>query len=424
MPRKTNTTGGGATGSKGPKGPKGPKGRRGHHDGSIYQRESDGRWVAALTLPSGTRKYYYGQTRGEARDHLLRAQAEVERGLPLVAGQQTVQHYLTEWLETKRTAVDPASYRRYRQMVTRHLIPALGGVRLRDLTAQQIERCYADLLRGGLAARTVRGGAHVVLHSALADAVRRDLLARNVSDLVTLPRVQSRPIHPLSAEQTRAFLAGSTDDRLAGLYVLALYTGMRISELLGLRWADVTLDGPHPQARVQWQLKREPHAGWYFAPPKTRQGRRQIRLAAPAVAALRRERVRQAEERLQAGRAWHDLDLVFCSPAGEPLHARVVWRLFQRTLTRLAMPPIRFHDLRHTCATLLLAGRVNPKVVSELLGHTSVAFTLDTYAHVLPDMQQDAAAAMDRLVAVAVRALAEAVTDDYERTGEGGSQHD
>ena len=178
--------------------------------------------------------------------------------------------------------------------------------------------------------------------------------------------------------------------------MLAVATGMRQSELLGLRWSDIDFDASVVRVRVQ--LKRLLDGTWVLKEPKTRRSRRQVAIAQPALEALCQHRARQVEERLVVGPAWRDQDLVFSSGAGHPLFARNVVRSFKALLEKGALPDIRFHDRRHTCATLLLIARVNPKVVSEMLGHASVAITLDIYSHVIPDMQQDAAATMASLL--------------------------
>ena len=195
----------------------------------------------------------------------------------------------------------------------------------------------------------------------------------------------------MSREDARALLDVASGERLEAWYVVAVATGMRQSELRGLRWKDVELD--EGVLGVRMQLKRE-DGQWVWKEPKTRRSRRQIALAVPLVDVLRRHRECQEGERAHGGPAWRDCDLVFCNKVGGPLFARNLVRSFMLLLEKAAMPQIRFHDLRHTAATLLLSARVNPKVVSEMLGHASVSITLDIYSHVIPDMQQDAAAAM------------------------------
>jgi integrase len=224
------------------------------------------------------------------------------------------------------------------------------------------------------------------------------LVPRNVTDLVDAPGLANIELHPLSAEETRILLDVASGERLEALYVVAVSTGMRQSELLGLRWADVDLEAlPAPVLRVQYQLKRK-NGTLVFKAPKTRRSRRQIALAAPAVVALKRHRAAQAEQRLLMGPVWREYDLVFCTGHGTPLSARNVVRSFKALLKKAALADVRFHDLRHTCATLLLGARVNPKVVSEMLGHASVADYAGHLQHVVPDMQHDAASAMGNLL--------------------------
>ena len=224
----------------------------------------------------------------------------------------------------------------------------------------------------GLSTSTVRH-LHATLHKALKDAERLGLVARNVCKLVNAPRMAESEIHPLSREDARVLLDVATGERLEALYTVALATGMRQSELLGLRWKDVYLD--EGLLRVRMQLKRE-EGEWVWKEPKTRRSRRQIALASPVVEVLQRHRERQEVERLALPSGWHEHDLVFCNKMGGPLFARNLVRSFMLLLEKAAIPHIRFHDLRHTAATLLLSARVNPKVVSEMLGHASVSITL------------------------------------------------
>jgi integrase len=183
------------------------------------------------------------------------------------------------------------------------------------------------------------------------------------------------------------------------VYVVALTTGMRIGELMALRWTDVDLHARAPALHVRATLRYINADTYFFEPPKTPQSRRRIGLSSTALEALRAHRTRQLEERLAAGTAWRDEDLVFCTPFGGALCGNhLSGRDFQALLRRAGVPRIRFHDLRHTCATLLLRRGIHPKVVSELLGHSTVTMTLDRYSHVLPDMQQAAMEAMDGIL--------------------------
>jgi integrase len=278
--------------------------------------------------------------------------------------------------------------------MNRHVVPVLGTTSLAKLTAQQVQRLYSTKLDEGLSTSTVHH-LHAVLHRALAQAERLGLVARNVSELVDVPRMAEHEMRVLDNEQVRRLLEVAQGDRLEALYVLAVSTGMRQGELLALRWVDINLDRRTVQVRATLQRTKE--HGYMLAAPKTKRSRRQISLTTVARDALRPHRSRQAQERLAAGPAWDGThDLVFSDAAGGPLSGIQVTRAaFYPLLKRAGLPRIRFHDLRHTAATLLLGRGINPKIVSEMLGHASVGITLDTYSHVLPDMQEQAAAQMD-----------------------------
>jgi integrase len=220
-------------------------------------------------------------------------------------------------------------------------------------------------------------------------------VARNVTALVDPPRVARREMHRLSPQQVRAILTAATGDRLEALWIVAITTGMRQGELLGLRWRDVDLDGRAVSVRAS--LERIA-GGLAFADPKTAHSRRRVSLTDVAIAALRRHRAVQLQDRLAAGSEWVDSDVVFATHAGRPLHASFVLGAFRAMCVRAGVPRIRFHDLRHTAATLLLGRGVHPKIVSEMLGHSTIAITLDLYSHVTPTMQRDAAVVLDAVL--------------------------
>jgi len=258
-----------------------------------------------------------------------------------------------------------------------------------------VERLYAAKLGDGLSPTTVHH-LHTVLHHALHDAMRKGILARNVTELVDAPRPAEHDMTPLTQEQAQALLRAAQGDRLEALYVLAITTGMRQGELLGVRWRDVDLETRQLQIRGAMQRTEQGRA---IGATKTTNSKRRLDLAPVAVEALRQHRARQAEERLALGVAWEDHDLVFPNTSGGPMDVtNLVRRNFLPLLERASLPRIRFHDLRHTAATLMLKANVNPKIVSEVLGHASVSITLDRYSHVLPTMQLDATSAMERML--------------------------
>lgn len=365
--------------------------KRGNSEGSITKRK-DGLWEARITLEDSKRKSFYAKTRQEAARKLAEALRDRDKGLPVVGNRQTVGQYLSTWLDATKPTIRPGTWKRHEQYVRVHAIPLLGTIVLYKLTAQQVQALYAKKLEEGLSTTSVHH-LHTVLHKALDQAVRLQLVQRNVCDLVDPPRMRHHEMTTLSEEQARTLLAAAADDRFAALYVLALATGMRQGELLALKWRDVDLEGATLQVRATLQFTTD---GFVFAEPKTEKSRRRVALSRAAVGALHLHRLRQAEERLRLGPAWEDMDLVFPNVIGGPMDGiHLLQRNFRPLLEKAGLPRMRFHDLRHTAATLLLGRGINPKIVSEMLGHSDIAITLGLYSHVTPHMQQQAAEAMD-----------------------------
>ncbi len=372
-----------------------PRKQRGRGEGSIFMRK-EGLWVAEISLADGRRKTLYAKTKAEAAERLRHVQREIDEGRFIYDDSQTVCQYLRNWLVTKQIELRPSAFRRVEEHVRLRLIPSLGQTRLTKLTPQQIQTLYAESLSQDLAPSTVRG-MHFTLRNALETAVEQGTLSRNPVQAVKKPRQMRHEMQVLNAEQARALIEAARGERLEALYVLALHTGMRQGELLGLRWKDVHLDlnSLHITTTVSWDA-----TGYHFGEPKTKRSRRRIALSPAIVLTLHAHRTKQVEEQVKAGAAWRELGLVFPTLLGTPQSpSNIRTRSLNRILARAHLPLIRFHDLRHTAATLALSANVNPKIVSEMLGHTSVAFTLDTYSHVLPTMQTDAAAVMERVLA-------------------------
>jgi integrase len=261
-------------------------------------------------------------------------------------------------------------------------------MKLKKVTPAHVQGLYRSMLDRGLSARTVKY-THSVLRRAMKQATRWGMIARNPCDYADAPKVQREEIRPLDREQTRLLLRAAEGERLEALFVLAVHTGMRPGELLGLKWQDVDFEAA--RLRVNRAL-----SDGEFTPPKRTKSRRSIDLTAGSIAALRAHRKRQLEEMMQKTGLWQDYGLVFSSSVGTPLSHRNVVRAFKDLLRHAGLPETtRLYDLRHTCATLLLSCNVHPKYVQELLGHASIAQTLDTYSHVLPGMRGGAASAME-----------------------------
>ncbi len=286
----------------------------------------------------------------------------------------------------------PSTYERNQTLVRLHISPALGRLKLKGLTPAHVRWFYREKLDSGLSSGTMHK-MHVVLHKALGQAVRDGLIPRNVTEAVKVQQVRRKEITPLTAEETKRLIEAARGDRFEALYVLAVTTGMRQSELLALKWDDVDLEsGVLRVRRTLTRLKGKVCLG----EPKTPKSRRSVKLTAIAAEALRAHLSRQLEEIDRTGSLYKDQGLAFATEAGTPVNpTNLRRRSFAKLLKRAKLPEIRFHDLRHTCATLLLSRNVNPKIVSEMLGHSSISITLDTYSHVLPDMQDGAARALE-----------------------------
>jgi integrase len=309
----------------------------------------------------------------------------------------TVAEYLDHWLESAaKVRVRLRTLQGYKELLDRYIRPALGTQRLSKLTPLEIQRAYARMLDRDLSPKTVRH-AHGVLRAAFNQAVKWRLLVINPALAVELPKLRKKEMQALSPEQATKFLQHAATDRLSALFSLALTTGMRPGEYLGLQWKDVDLKKGVVVVRRTLVPKKD--GGWEFAEPKTAQSARTIPLPKSVTRALVEHRKAQAEQKLKAGEKYENHDLVFTGPKGHAIQLRnLVNRHFKPILRAAKLPEdIRLYDLRHTCATLLLAQGEHPKVVSERLGHASVTLTLDTYSHVLPTMQQQAA---ERLEAV------------------------
>lgn len=370
-------------------------GKRGQNEGSISKRQ-DGRWEAALTLPGtgGKRKRFYGETQRVVREQLTAALRALDQGEPPATECQTVAQFLARWLEdVVKPSVRPKTYHSYAQLVRLHLAPGLGQHQLRKLQPQHVQAFMNEKLAAGLSPRTVQY-LRAVLRRALGQALKWGLVARNVATLVDPPRMERPQLRALTPDESRRFLDAVRGDRLEALYAVALALGLRQGEALGLRWQDVDLDAG--ELRVRVALQRVQGQPLRLVEPKTRQSRRTLPLPPPVIAQLRAHRTRQREDRLLAGERWEGegWGLVFANTRGGPLEPRNLTTRYKALLALAGLPNIRFHDLRHSCASLLLAQGVHPRVVMEILGHSTITLTMNTYSHVLPQAQRDA---LDRL---------------------------
>ena len=369
--------------------------RRGRGDGNI-RRRPDGRWEGSVEVTVyGTgrrRKYVYGRARAEVAEKLRAAQQTVGEGLPVIDERVTVAKFLQSWLDqVVKPARGYATWQGYEVNVRRHIVPVLGNRTLAKLSPADIQALLNMKREEGLAPRTVQY-VHATIRAALGVATRWGLVARNVATLVEPVSVKRAPVVPLSPEEVETILATATEDRLGAFYTVALAIGLRPSEALGLKWADV--DFAEGTVRVQRVLERHGNT-WTFEEPKSRTSRRTITLPRVCAEQLTAHRHRQLFERRSA-ETWEDNDLVFCTATGTPLDRSEVSRRFAKLQEKAGVKHHRLYDCRHTAASFLLTQGIAPRVVMEVLGHSSFALTMDTYTHVMPVLMREAADAMDR----------------------------
>lgn len=368
--------------------------KRGNGAGSIYHRKSDNKWVGSITLENGKRKVFYGKTQKEVQDKVHESLYEQQRGTLPTTSQQTVEHFITDWLEnTHKRRIRPRTYERYREAIHLHIIPAIGRYQLQKLTPQQVQAFYAKEERNGLAPATIIYY-HSVLHNALDTAVKWGFINRNVCDVVSPPRKKRFEIQPLNTAQVQTFLASLSGGKWEALFTLAIVTGLRRGEILALKWQDINFDTNTLQvrrllSRVPTDTPNRQHV-YVEAEPKTQKSRRNVVIAPLAIVALKKHQMQQTEVRRQAGKDWLENDYVFCTSCGNHLGPNYVVDVLKKLLKQAGLPNIRFHDLRHSAASLLLSLGTHPKIVQELLGHTQISMTMDIYSHVLPGMQQEA----------------------------------
>lgn len=370
--------------------------RRGRGEGTIFQR-ADGRWTGEVSLGyragQRTRKQVYGPTRAEVSRKLTAILSTQQRGLPVLGDRLTVGRFLEDWLNkivSPRTR--PSTFESYKGLVEQHLGPALGGIRLSRLAPADVQEFMTERLASGLSRRTV-AYCRAVLRSALNQALRWDLVNRNVATLVDPPRVKRTNIEPFTVDELQVFLEAAEGSRFRALFVLAVSTGARRGEILGLRWSNIDLKAG--LLTVAYALQRVKGRGLELVEPKSESSRRTLRLSQGALAALKEHRLQQLQARLAAGSQWQEAGFVFTTGKGTPLDHHGVITEFKRVLAKAGLRAQRFHDLRHAHASLLLAEGVHPRVVMEMMGHSQISLTLNTYSHVIPALQSDAVAKID-----------------------------
>lgn len=369
------------------------------------RRRGERSWAIVLDLgpdpETGKRRQKWHSVKGtkkQAEARLTDLLKELKDGAYIEPSKETVAEFFVRW---KRDYATPnlrqTTYESYESLIDKHIVPALGHIRLDRLKTTHLQQLYAAKLKdgsradgrpGGLSVTTVRY-MHAIIREALTHAVKWGLVTRNVADAADPPPEIRTEAQVWSPEQTRVFLDSVREDRLYALYLLALTTGMRRGELLGLRWQDVDFDGAAIMVRQSLVHTRE---GLKIAEPKTPKSRRAVAISPLVVDALRRHRTRQTQERRWfAGEEYSETELVFTNPGGGPIQPRNLARQFERRTAAAGLPRIRLHDMRHTHVTMLLSRGLGHNVAGERVGHSRASTTLDVYGHVLPALSREAA---------------------------------
>jgi integrase len=368
--------------------------RRGNNEGSIVKLPS-GTYRAQVTI-DGERLSYTSKTRAECQGWIRKMLDQIDEGLTFKGTQTTLEEFLKGWLVTAKTTLRPKPAQQYEKLTENHIIPVLGKVKLKDLRPDTIDGFYQNRIKAGVGVRTIRY-CHSVLHRALEKAVTLGLLTRNPADGANPPRLNQPEITILDENQVIQFLIAAQGNRHEALFHLAVKTGMRQAELLGLKWMD--LDWTSGVLHVRRQVQRIDGKGFVFCEPKTKTGRRSIQLGEASLQMLRKQLEKQRREKSGADDHWNENDLIFASSVGTPTELRNLLREYKKVLLKAGLPEIRFHDLRHTAASIMLKHNIPVFTVSRILGHSKPSVTLDIYAHMIPGMQDQAAKIMDEVIA-------------------------
>lgn len=375
-------------------------------EGTIYQCKSGkhkGRWIGQLVIGTNPdtgkpkRKSFYGKTRAEVKEKMREYQEEMAQGLDIMGQEQTFGEWILFWMDNyKKIELRLSTWENYMRSIKNHIYPALGHIPLRDLKTDDIQNLYNRMIKEGRAPATVRRN-HQIINSCLKQAVENRLLSWNPAEAAKLPKLTDTKVRAMTFEEMSKFLSVLQEDRWGAAFLCLLGTGLRMGELLALRWQDVDLD--KQILHVRQALVRTKEKGVYFDEPKTEKSKRAIPIPGEVVEALKKHRIQQFQLRLAVGEKYQNHDLVFATSVGTPIYPRYFTRKFYKLRDKAGIPKdINLHALRHTYATRLLEQGENLKTVQELLGHTDISTTANTYSHVSIEVKQKAAAKMDKLL--------------------------
>jgi integrase len=333
------------------------------------------------------------KTKKEAQIALAEVVHELSKGTYVIPSKVKFKDYLLQWLEDKQTKVNEATLDTYAWLTKNHIIPALGEVELSNLTPMMLQQHYNHLTKNKVLCDENIRKVHILIKDALKKAERWGLVTKNVAAFVDAPKVYKKEVQVWDADQVLKFLQIAVDSPYYMIFLLTVTTGMRKGEILGLAWRYVNLEEGY--LSIAQVLDKY---GVIVPRPKTRAGFRSVDLPDEVIDALIKHKTKIAEQKRKAGNLYHDLDLVNCTPVGKPIDRSNLTRTFKELIKKAGLPDIRFHDLRHTHATLLLKQNVHPKIVAERLGHADTRMTLDTYSHLLPSMQKETAKAFGKML--------------------------
>lgn len=363
--------------------------QRSHGDGEIRERP-DGRWEARIRLANGKRKSVYGKTRRDVQTKLKALKRDIEHGVDLSQESLRTSEYIETWLESERDSLRPSTLKGYESYIRRHIIPNLGHLRLKDLSATHVNKMLNEMGKQGLSPRS-RNLARAILRKALNDAIDADILVSNAAAKAKAAREQGKNVEPLTPEQVKTLISFTRDHWMGPLIHIALGTGLRQGELLALRWQDVNFQ--EKSIQVQNTLTRL-NGQFVLSPPKTDKSQRKVFLDDSSMRALERQAKQIEEARLVAGTKWVDWGLVFSSTNGTPQHNSNVTHRVQKLMEEAGVPRKTFHNLRHSAASLLYANGADIKMIQEVLGHSQIALTANTYTHLDEAMRKEAAVKM------------------------------
>jgi integrase len=358
--------------------------RREQGEGTVYPQRD--KWIAQLTLPNGKRRSKSCESKKEALNWLSAEKSKINQGLFVADNRLRIGDFLASYMSgVAEHTLRPTTLQAHYSLINNHIVPELGNIRLSDLQPNQVQAFYAQKLDEGLSKRTVQY-LHAILHKALNQALRWGLVVRNVTDLVDVPSPERRSPHVWTVAEVQTFLLAVSDHRWYPIYVIAIYCGLRKGEILGLSKSDIDLS--RGVIRVRHQVTQVQGLGSVISEPKTEKAKRQVTISEFPIQVLR-DHLNSLKD---------NQSLLFATASGKPLSSRNVVRHFKSVIESTGLPDIRFHDLRHTHATLLLSAGTHPKVVQERLGHSQISLTLSTYSHVMPGIQEKAADDFQRIM--------------------------